>query len=453
LADDLGWGDIGAYSRESKIPTPNIDRLISEGRKFTDAHSPSSVCTPTRYGILTGRYAWRTKLKSSVIWPWETPLISENRTTLPELLKEKGYRTAMFGKWHLGWTWPTTDNKPPTWSRAKTNIDFGGSISGGPLSHGFDTYFGDGVPNFPPYAWMVNDRMTTTRFVPKPNRIFGHAGPMSPGWRLDEVMPRITLEASQYVRRQAESEQPFFLYFPLTAPHTPISPAAPFIGLSEAGDYGDFVAQVDHTVGEIAAALKAAGKDKNTLLIFTSDNGSVSRVSSRGATRSVLRQFGHNSSGPWRGQKSDIHEGGHRVPFFVRWPGRVPAGTTSSGLMGHQDIYDSIAELVGASYDGPDSISQLSHWIQPNGQSPRASQVHHSGGGMFAFRKGDWKVILGRGSGGFTQPGTIKPKPGEPTGQLYNLAEDPAEATNLWSKRSSIRDALLAELKAIRGSD
>ncbi len=452
LADDFGWGDAQPYWSESLIPTPNLNRLAEGGMRFTDAHSPSSVCTPTRYGIMTGRYAWRTRLKNGVIWQWEPPLISPEELTLPEMLKEEGYRTAMFGKWHLGWRWPTLDGEAPKWSKAETNIDFGGRIAGGPIDSGFDHYFGDGVPNFSPYAWMKNDRMMTTNFRPKPNRLFGHMGPFTPGWRLDEVMPRITLEATQWVERREANDQPFFLYFPLTAPHTPISPHADFKGLSKAGDYGDFVAEVDWSVGEIMKALKKAGKAENTLFIFTSDNGSVSRVSSRGAPRSVLKQFGHNSSGPWRGQKSDAHEGGHRVPFIVRWPGVVEPGASSEGLMGHQDIYATITEVLGRQQGshGPDSRSQLQHWVNPDRSSPRGIQVHHGGNGMFAIRSGDWKLIDGRGSGGFTQPGRIQPKPGEPTGQLYNLKVDPAETTNLWFEEPGKRERLLWELNAIK---
>ena len=271
LADDLGYGDPGCYNAESKIPTPHIDALAAQGMRFTDAHSPSSVCTPTRYAILTGRYCWRTQLRSSVLWPWDRPLLEDDRTTLPEMLGDTGYATACIGKWHLGWTWLDEDGEPVgndlVPGRNNTNqrtavgqrVDFTQPIGGGPLAHGFDTYFGDDVPNFPPYTFIEDDHVTALPTEEKPSGMFGNPGPMAPGWFLGAVMPTITEHAVAYVATRQDADKPFFLLMTLTAPHTPIVPGEEYTGLSAAGRYGDFVAQVDASVGAVLQALEDAG--------------------------------------------------------------------------------------------------------------------------------------------------------------------------------------------------
>lgn len=455
LADDLGYGDPGCYNDESKIPTPNLDRLAGEGVRFTDAHTPSSVCTPTRYGILTGRYCWRTALKSSVLWPWDEPLIKADRLTLPTMLGKEGYHTGCVGKWHLGWEWPTKDGARmnDTLKIGKYNdkqrtefskrIDYSKRIKGGPVSRGFDYYFGDDVPNFPPYCFIENDRIVgEPPSVDKPVSMFGNNGPMQAGWELDEVMPKITERAVGYVRDRAkEKDRPFFLFFTLTAPHTPIAPGERFIGKSGAGLYGDYVHQVDWTVGEITKALADCGAADDTLLIFTSDNGSPQRNGKdmSGPTGSVPKEFGHDPSRPWRGMKGDIWEGGHRVPFIGRWPGKIKAGGVCDELICLSDLMATCASIVGqklGSNSGEDSFDILHALLGRKSDKPiRESIVHHSGNGVFAIRQGKWKLILGKGSGGFTR---YNPPADAPAGQLYNLLDDPGESDNLYESRPEI---------------
>ncbi len=470
LADDLGYGDLHCYNDRSKIPTPNIDRMAEQGLRFTDAHTPSSVCTPTRYGLLTGRYCWRTPLQRSVLWPWDPPLIEPDRLTLPAMLQENGYATACIGKWHLGWDWPLQEGGfitnefdghtiPPNEREAfGQRVDFSRPTRGGPTSRGFDTYFGDDVPNFPPYCFIENERSVGLPTTEKPDGMFGHAGPALPGWDLSVVMPTLTQHAVQYIERQAESpDRPFFLYMPLTAPHTPIAPSPHFLGKSEAGWYGDFVHQVDWTVGQVLDALERTGAVDDTLVIFTSDNGSPQRdgTNMSGPTGSV-KKFGHDPSRPWRGMKSDAWEGGHRVPFIARWPGRVDAGATSAEPIILTDLMRTTAKLI--EYELPENAAEDSFDIGPalfgeNYAGPiRDHLIHHSGNGLFAIRQGKWKLILGKNSGGFTR---YTPPEDAPLGQLYDLENDPAEQINLYTLHPDIVERLselLAELKSSDGS-
>ena len=463
LADDLGYGDLGCYSSESKIPTPNLDELAREGMRFTDAHCPSSVCSPTRYGILTGRYCWRSWLSSSVLWAWDPPLIQPDRPTVSAFLQQRGYATICVGKWHLGWDWPTV-GREPRHGGPRTNVgivvDFDRPIAGGPTARGFDAYFGDDVPNFPPYCYIENDRTVGTPSQAKPDSMFGTPGPMLPGWKLDQVMPDITARAVRAIDEHARAAegQPFFLYFALTAPHTPIAPSERFVGQSQAGRYGDYVHQVDHTVGEVMAALDRNGLAANTLLVFTSDNGSPARngANMSGPPGSVVRDFGHHPSGPWRGMKADIYEGGHRVPFIVRWPGQIEAGAVSEEIICHVDLFRTIAAILGE--QPPAGSAEDSYDILPvlrgrELERPiREATVHHSSSGMFAIRQGRWKLILGLGSGGWTSPVRIEPEPGEAIGQLYDLASDPGESDNLYQEQPEIVARLAQLLDAYRRS-
>ena len=473
LADDLGHGDPGCYSPESKIPTPHIDRLALQGMRFTDAHTPSSVCSPTRYGLLTGRYCWRTPLKRWVLWPWDGPLIEPDRLTLPGMLKKHGYATACIGKWHLGWEWSTKDgtrmNDTITLGKSNSgrrrafaaNIDFAKTIKGGPRDHGFDYYFGDDVPNFPPYCFIENDRTLGIPSQQKPESMFGDSGPMLPGWDLAAVMPKLTQKAVEYIDGRATEprRKPFFLYMPLTAPHTPIAPTEQFLGKSKAGRYGDFVHQVDWTVGQVLAALDRNGLAGDTLVIFTSDNGSPARdgTNMSGRTGSVVKKFGHNPSHPWRGMKADIWEGGHRVPFSARWPGHVGPKTKSSEIICLTDVMATVATIVG--HDLPESSAEDSFNFLPvlRGQKPRQpireTIVHHSVDGTFAIREGNWKLIDGNlGSGGFTRPRRKKPGPDDPQGQLYNLTDDPKEQNNVWSQHPAVVKRLTERLNQIKRS-
>jgi arylsulfatase A len=454
LADDLGYGDPQVYNSESKVPTPNIDGLAKEGMRFTDAHSPSSVCSPTRYGLLTGRYAWRTELKKSVLWMWDKPLISTDRLTFPKMLKTKNYATACIGKWHLGWRWPSNQGdgymndtiRVGDWNfkgrnSLWENIDFTIPLGGGPLEAGFDYYFGDDVPNFAPYTFFENNKLVKIPNLIKPNDMYGGPGPMSEGWDLTQVMPEITKRAVKYIEDQSKKDHPFFLYFTLTAPHTPIAPTDEFKGKSQAGSYGDFVNEVDWSVGQIIEALKKTGEFENTLLIFTSDNGSPQRDGTdMGGAIASVKKYGHDPSRPWRGMKSDAWEGGHRVPFIVTWPKEIPASIKSNQLICHTDIISTVAQILGIKNEAnsmEDSYDISSVLLGKNVGNPiRESIVHHSGNGTFAIRKENWKLILGKNSGGFSNNLKIEGIPVDTDGQLYNLTTDPSEQINLYAEHS-----------------
>lgn len=467
LADDMGYGDAQCYNAASKVPTPNIDRLAKQGMRFTDAHSPSSVCTPTRYALLTGRYTWRTRLKSGVLWGFDKPLLEDERITLPEMLRatQSQYATAAIGKWHLGWVWMGKDGKPidrrfprnDQGEKAIQVVDFTKPITGGPTEHGFDMYFGDDVPNFPPYTFFENDRLTAQPTELKPNSMFGDPGPMSPGWDLQAVQPTITERAIEYILSREQRGEPFFLYMPLNIPHTPIVPDDPYQGKSQAGRYGDFIVQTDAIVDRVMQALEQANLADNTIVVFTSDNGSPARSgeNDNGQPHSVTKQTGHVPNAPWRGLKADIWEAGHRVPHIVRWPGVVQAGSVSDELVCLVDWYATLAEVHGVKLDEDQAEDSFSMFNLLNGGTVpnRKSLIHHSGNGTFAIRKGDWKLIEGNlGSGGFSRPSRVKPKADGPQGQLYNLADDPKESTNLWMQNPDKVKELMSELNAIRDS-
>ncbi len=468
LADDMGYGDLACQAVDDKVPTPNLDRLAGEGTRFTDAHSPSSVCTPTRYSILTGRYCWRSRLKKGVLWPWDPPLIEPGRLTMAEMFRHKGYRTACVGKWHLGWDWPLREGAPAPalppigqWERTRREafgryVDFSRPIGGGPTSKGFDFYFGDDVPNFPPYAFLENDRLTALPSAWKPKGMFGFPGPMAPGWKLEGVMPELTRRAEAWIDEAARGNSPFFLYFPLTAPHTPIVPAKEFRGKTKGGPYGDYVFQVDWTVGRILDALERNGLARNTLVIFTSDNGSPARNgrNAGGPVGSEVRDYGHHPSAYFRGLKGDAWDGGHRIPFLARWPGVIPAGHVSARTICQVDLFATFAGILG--FPLPRDAAEDSFDILPalqgreTGRPVRGAVIHHSLDGMFCVRKGRWKLILGRGSGGFSRPRRVRPRPGQPRGQLYDMKADLRERRNLWSEKPGVVEELAGILEEIR---
>jgi arylsulfatase A-like enzyme len=453
LADDMGYGDPSCYDPESKIPTPNIDRLAGEGVRFVDAHSPASVCSPTRYAILTGRYAWRGRLKKGVLGPYNLPLIEEGRLTLPQMLKEKGYQTACIGKWHLGMKWATIDDVglPESWvDFDQSIIDHRSPITAGPLTAGFDYYFGTDVPNFPPYLFIENDHEIGYPSIDKPDTIFGNPGKMLPGWKLEEILPGLTKKAVEYINShaRARNDKPFFLYFASTAPHTPIVPASQFQGKSSAGPYGDLVYQVDNSLVEIMKALEKNGLEGNTLIFFTSDNGSPARAGDPHVygeafhpTGSVIRMFKHNPNSPWRGMKADIWEGGHRVPFIAKWPGRIPENKVLNEPLISLDIMATVAEILD--YELPENAAEDS-WdmsglmLQADGEivgdtgNIREAMIHHSGNGKFAIRQGKWKYIPQLGSGGWTEPRSVNSTDSLVKGQLYDMDADPGETNNLW---------------------
>jgi len=441
MADDMGYGDLGCYNKNSKIPTPNMDRLAADGMRFTDAHSPSAVCTPTRYGVLTGRYCWRSRLKRGVLGGYSPALIDTERMTVASMLKQHGYATACIGKWHLG-----LGNSKKT--------DYDKPLVPGPNSLGFDYFYG--IPaslDMTPYCYIENDRPvekpTLTIEAGKANEDgWWRPGAIAPGFKHVEVLPRLTEKAVNYIDNHAKTspDKPFFMYFALSAPHCPIAPADFVKGRSKAGGYGDFVVEVDWTVGQVVKALKRNGLTDNTLIIVTSDNGSPGRTKVKRDPYSVIEVYGHYPNGDLRGVKADAWDGGHREPFIARWPGRIPAGTTNDEIICLTDLMATCAAIVGAKL--PDNAAEDSFNILPalSGQKLnkpiREAIVHHSLSGMFAIRQGKWKLILGLGSGGFTKPQKIEPKPVGPKGQLYNLEDDLAESNNLWSKHPEIVERL-----------
>ncbi|MHC4944585.1 MAG: sulfatase family protein [Planctomycetota bacterium] len=439
LADDMGYGDLSCQNPRSRIKTPHLDQMAEEGMRFTDAHSPSACCTPTRYSLLTGRYCWRSRLKRGNLKTWAPPLLEAGRMTLPAMLKRHGYETAVFGKWHLGMGWPKKGD----------GYDFTKPIEKGPVDSGFDYFFGVDSPNYPPYCFIENDRTVGFPSEMKPREMYGHDGPMLPGWKLEDVLPDLTKRVVAYIEERSKKApgKPFFLYFSLTAPHTPIAPTEEFIGKSEAGRYGDFVTQLDGTVGQVMKALKRSDLEGNTLVLFASDNGSAAYDGEDyGGEPGSLGRYGHDANGPLRGLKADIWEGGHRIPFIARWPKKIGPGTTSDGTICLVDIMATVAAIVGA--DLPEDSAEDSYNILPAllGQKLdepiREATVLHSGFGMMAIRRGKWKLILGRGSGGVTQPRHYKPKKGESKGQLYDMEKDISETTNLYQQEPALVEDL-----------
>jgi len=441
LADDLGYGDVRALNPDSSIPTPNLDRLAERGLSFTDAHTPSAVCTPTRYGLLTGRYCWRGRLKQGVLNGYGARLIEQDRLTVAALLKSAGYTTGIVGKWHLGLGWRRIEGDA---------IDFTAPVADSPNELGFD--YSHIIPaslDFPPYVYIENGRVTDPATVQQEKQgfpAFLRDGPRAADFVMEDALDHLTEQATGFIKANADAKRPFFLYFPLTAPHKPVLPHSRFRGRTELGEYGDFVTQVDWVAGRINQTLEETGAWANTLLIFTSDNGSfMFRLDDANArdhvderTIQAFRAARHRSNGPWRGTKADIWEGGHRVPFFAVWPGVVEAGSRTDKTICLTDFLATAAEIAGAD-GGPnaaeDSYSFLSLLHGDESDWARPPVVHHSVSGMFAIRAGRWKLVAGNGSGGRERPAG---KPFEEPYQLFDLVEDPAETTDLAANQSEI---------------
>jgi arylsulfatase A len=451
LADDLGYGDLGCYNPNSKIPTPNLDRLAKQGIRFTDAHAPSSVCSPTRYALLTGRYAWRSRLQRGVLLQYDPPLIAADRLTVPALLKQHGYATACVGKWHLGWDWPKAG---PDGKR-----DFTQAIRNGPTTRGFDSYFGTDIPNFPPYCFVENDHTVglPTEPVTFGKNGFNRAGVKLPGWKLIDILPALEKRAIGVIEAAATKNQPFFLYLPLTSPHYPVVPTPAFQGKSGAGAYGDFVMQTDAVVGQVLDALERTGMARNTLVIFTSDNGPEVTGEVNPGVYDRLKRYGHASMGELRGAKRDAWEGGHCVPFLARWPGKIKPDTVSNELICHVDLMATLAEMLEKKLppeSGPDSISMLSCLTGAHqAKSNRESVIHHTGSGKFAIRKGNWVLILARSgddNGRAGEPAWFREQrgyqPHNQPGELFNLAENRRESNNLYAEHPEIVKDLTALL-------
>lgn len=438
MADDMGYGDPGCNNSDSRIPTRHIDRLASEGMRFTDAHAPAAVCVPTRYSLMTGEYPFRMPEVER-----GQPLIQPGRTTIASLLKENGYRTAMVGKWHLGFDF----------------TDISGAHRGGPVDHGFDTYFG--IPaslDIPPYYYIRDDKPV----VPPTESIaanysdgwtriqgaFWREGGIAPGFRHADVLPKVTEEAVRVVDEHAAvaDGKPLFLYFAIPAPHTPWLPAEEFRGTSGAGMYGDYTVQVDDAVGKLLAALDRNGMMDETLVVFTSDNGPVWYPHD-------AEKYGHHSTGPLRGMKGDAFEGGHRMPFIVRWPGRVAEGAVSDQTICHVDLLRTLAGILDVRLpdgEGVDSVSLLPILLGQSEQEPvRQTLISQSSKKVLAIREGQWKLIPTRGSGGFSE---VPLEPDSPEGQLYRLDTDLGETTNVWTENPEVVTRLSGLLESARTS-
>ena len=475
LADDLGYGDLSSYGATA-IQTANIDRLAEEGVKFTDAHSPSSVCTPTRYGLLTGRYCWRTWLTRSALSSDAPLLIEENRPTVASVLRSAGYYTAHVGKWHLGFGREDDyaegrqgQGEPNSWRSRTGGPDWNGQLKPGPLEVGFDYFFGIPIVNsYPPYVFVENHRVVSLDpddpIREMESRYLGEMqGGKAARWKDNELALRLTAKTVSLVEKFSQQEQPFFLYYAPHQPHRPYTPNVRFKGASRFGAYGDFIEELDWSVGEVLNALDRFGLSKNTLVIFSSDNGGLVNPASSSAQRGAgygdgvaelpAPEAGHQANGPvLRGGKGDIWEGGHRVPFLARWPGKIRAGTTSEETISLTDMLATFAAVAGQELThkaGPDSFNVLPALLGDDlGDTLGRPRVMQSGGrsGMLSLREGPWKLIDGQGGGGYRDG---EAKTGEPP-QLYNLSQDLGEQTDVSTQYPEIADRLRKLLHKIK---
>lgn len=440
LVDDMGYGDLRCYNRDSKIPTPNMNRLADQGMRFTDAHAAGPLCHVSRYGLMTGQYPFRARPNT---WA-RRATIDQNRVTLPSFLKSQGYQTAMVGKWHLGFNENGYDKPLP----------------GGPVDRGFDSYFGiRASTDIPPYFYIRNDHaiMPPTLSIEANNSegwspiqgAFWRKGGISPDLQLKDVLPRFTNEAISVIEKHSasKSQKPLFLYLAYPAPHTPWLPDKSFIGKSGAGMYGDFTMMVDVMIGRVLKALETAGMEKDTMVILSSDNGPV-------WYEHDVERFSHDSSGGLRGMKADAWEAGHRMPFIVRWPGKVRSGSLSQQTISFTDILPTTAAMTGKTLPKGAAPDGVSFFDVLTGKQPEAIPVRDylvvpSGNGTLTIRKGPWKLIQGLGSGGFSKPSRIQPSPGGPKGQLYHLNRDPSESKNLYNEHPELVKELEQQLKTI----
>ncbi len=457
-ADDLGYGDVQCYNPErGKIPTPHIDRLARQGMRFTDGHSSSGVCSPSRYTLLTGRYHWRSRLQSGIVGLWGPPLITADRMTIGSLAKLHGYQTACIGKWHLGWNWPIADADKQwfrtTGYRGKKDLQatdehrtawrtaFSQPIPGGPTAVGFDEYFGTDVPNWPPYCFIENDRTLGIPTEYADAKLFeknqaSQQGPALAEWTLEPILPTLGDRAAAFIERAATTPEAFLLYMPLTSPHTPLSVNNAWRGKSGLNLYADFVMETDAVVGQVLQALVESGVADDTLVVFTSDNGCAPYIGA-----ADLEKMGHYPSGPLRGYKSDAWEGGHRVPFIIRWPGVTKPDTRNDQLVHQADLLATFAEILEAELPenaGEDSFS-LVPLLKGGDQPVRDSSVSCSSSGVPSLRLGQWKYIAASGSGGWGKGGDQS----QPL-QLYDLADDLSESNN----RAAAEPTRLAEMQA-----
>lgn len=447
LADDMGYGDISALNENCGFRTPNFDRMAAEGMCFTDAHATSAVCTPSRYGILTGRYNWRSRLKSHVMGGYSEPLIEEGRRTVADLLKAQGYRTVMVGKWHLGMKFAKEPGflEVPDFE-ACDHVDYSGKIERSPVANGFDYFYGISASlDMPPYIYIENDHFTALpdHVTEGKGKGYFRKGPTAPGFVHENVLDELTDKVLEQI--EENKDRPFFIYFPMPAPHTPILPAKEFRGASGTNEYGDFVLHVDDVVGRISRKLEEEGLADNTIVVYTSDNGC-----SPMADYSELLERGHNPSYIFRGTKADIYEGGHRIPLIVRWPETVPAGSTCDRIVCLSDLMATMCDILGIEMgesDGVDSVSNLPLWKKPDGPKVRDDLIHQSIDGSLSIRKGKWKLEMCPGSGGWSDPKPGEEEPGSPAFQLYDLSADIGERHNVIEAHREVADALRKQLK------
>ena len=438
LADDMGYGDLSCLNADSKIRTTHLDRMASQGMRFRDAHASSAVCTPSRYSILTGRYNFRSVLKRGVTGGYSQSIIEEDRITLAAHLKQHGYHTACVGKWHLGWTWPLHSDDAQ-------DIDFTRPIERGPCAVGFDEYFG--IPaslDMPPYVYIEGDTPTAVPdhdFEGTEGKLLCRAGPTAPDFVHEDVLQTLTDRSVNIIKQRGEDGQPFFLYFPLPAPHTPILPTEAFRGKSGTNEYGDFCLQVDDVVGQIMTALDDAGLADNTILVFTADNG-CSPI----AGLDELAQVGHAPSYVFRGHKADIYEGGHRIPLVVRWPKAIAADSFCDQTVCLTDLFATMADVLGDAlpdHIAEDSVSNLPVWRGDVVEGTlREATVHTSVDGSLSIRQGRWKLEMCAGSGGWSAPRPGPDCEGLPPRQLYDLDADISERTNLIDTHPDIAQQL-----------
>jgi len=442
LADDLGWGDMDVYNAHSAVPTPNCNGFAKEGMLFTDMHASSAVCTPSRYSILTGRYCWRSRLKKGVLDGDSPNLIEEGRMTVPSMLKSAGYYTAGVGKWHLG-----------LGNEAKT--DFSKPLTPGPNSHGFDYYFG--IPaslDMAPYVYFENDHLVEPATIPdpgskEPRGVFWRAGLRAKDFDMHQCLPTLTDKAIEVLhQRMQQPDTPFLLYFAMPSPHTPWLPLPEYHGKSGAGDYGDYVVEVDAMIGRVLDALKANGQVDNTIVVVTSDNGADWKIGD-------IERYPHRANAGWRGEKADVWEAGHRIPFIARWPKHIPPNKVCDETASLTDLMGTLAAILRIELPpnaGEDSFNLLPALLHQPHQPIRDTIVDHSIDGMFTIREGNWKLELGLGSGGFSEPRTVEPVPGGIKGQLYNLADDPHELYNLYEQHPEIVARLTKMLDTYKDS-
>jgi arylsulfatase A-like enzyme len=445
LADDMGIGDVSCYNERSAWQTPHLDRFAREGMRFDDAHSSSAVCTPSRYSILTGRYAWRSWLKRGVVGGFTPSLLEPGRMTVASYLRDCGYQTACVGKWHLGLDWVKT-------GKEDYEVDYSQPFGGGPCDFGFDTWLGISASlDMAPYVYLRDRRVEQVpdridpgcdeeRICYHESKRFWREGAIAPNFVHEEVMPRCTDECVSLIREKREN--PFFIYYALPAPHTPVLPTAEFAGKTGTTSYGDFCAMVDAEVGRILAALDETGQAENTIVIFTSDNGCSPR-----ADYVELGMFGHHPSLFYRGAKADIFEGGHRIPLLTRWPEGIAAGGVTDETVCLSDLLATMAEVCGEALPacaGEDSVSLLPVWRQESLSHPlREATVHHAIDGSFSIRQGRWKLELCPGSGGWSYPRNDRTDvEGMPLMQLYDLETDIRERINLVDQHPEVVESL-----------